>query len=132
MSHENSSRRRSGVVRLALASALALGALALPAPPRCPRASTGTRCRVERRAGDRQLDQRQHEPVRSGPRVVPDAEVDATLLLSGYAHMFTCSTARRWRRSSVPMGRISGEVTAVGTTLKQSTAGFATRCSSST
>jgi hypothetical protein len=56
--------------------------------------------------------------------VAPDAEVDATLLLSGYAHTFTLFERSAMGALIVPMGRISGEVTAAGSTLKQSTAGF--------
>ena len=50
MSHENSSRRRSGVVRLALASALALGALAAaPASAQVP-ARFASRSNVKKKA----------------------------------------------------------------------------------
>ena len=55
---------------------------------------------------------------------VPDAEVDATLLLSGYAHTFTLFDRSAMVAGLVPMGRLSGEITASGRTLKQSAAGF--------
>jgi len=55
---------------------------------------------------------------------VPDAEVDATLMLSGYAHTFTLFDRSAMVAGLVPMGRLSGEITASGRTLKQSAAGF--------
>jgi hypothetical protein len=55
---------------------------------------------------------------------VPDAEVDATLLLSGYARTFTWFDRSAMWAVLLPMGRLSGEITAPGTTSKQSAAGF--------
>ena len=40
--------------------------------------------------------------------VAPDAEVDATLLLSGYAHTFTWFDRSAMAALILPMGRISG------------------------
>jgi hypothetical protein len=54
----------------------------------------------------------------------PDAEVNATLLLSGYAHTFTLFDRSAMGALIVPMGHLSGDVTGSGTTLKQSAAGF--------
>jgi Putative MetA-pathway of phenol degradation len=56
--------------------------------------------------------------------VTPGANFDATMAIAGYAHTFTL-----WDRSAmaavlVPMGRISGELTAAGKTAKQSVSGF--------
>ena len=56
--------------------------------------------------------------------VTPGANFDATLVMMGYAHTFTL-----WDRSALaaiilPMGRISGEVTAAGRTTSQSASGF--------
>jgi hypothetical protein len=56
--------------------------------------------------------------------VSPDAQVDATMALGGYARTFTL-----WERSAlvavlVPMGRISGSGTIDGRTFTQSTNGF--------
>ena len=55
---------------------------------------------------------------------VPDAEVDATLLLSGYAHTFTLFDRSAMAALIVPMGRLSGEVSGTGGTAKQAAAGF--------
>jgi hypothetical protein len=54
----------------------------------------------------------------------PGAEFDATLVMAGYARTFAL-----WDRAGmvaviVPMGRISGEVLALGQTVKQSAHGF--------
>jgi hypothetical protein len=54
----------------------------------------------------------------------PDAEVDATLLLSGYAHTFTLFDRSAMGALIVPMGRLSGEVSGAGGTVKQSAGGF--------
>ena len=126
MSHENSSRMRSGVVRLALASALALGALA--APP-----------------ASAQVPARFYWHTLSGGNAVPvivnsisgntnpfdpahaasaDADVDATLMLSGYAHTFTLFDRSAMAALIVPMGRLSADVTVAGSTVKQSAGGF--------
>jgi len=56
--------------------------------------------------------------------VEPGGNVDATLIMAGYARTFTL-----WNRSAmaavlVPMGRISGQVTAAGKVVNQSASGF--------
>jgi len=126
MSHENSSRRRPGVVRLALASALALGALA--APPAS--AQVPARFYWKTLSGGNAVPvvvnsiSGNTNPFDPAHVVVPDAEVDATLLLSGYARTFTLFDRSAMGALIFPMGRIAGEVTASGRTLKESTAGF--------
>ena len=126
MSHENSSRRRSGVVRLALASALALGALAAPpASAQVPArfywhtlsGANAVPVVVNSISGNTNPFDPAHAPS-------PDAEVDATLLLSGYAHTFTLFDRSAMAALIVPMGRLSGEVSGTGGTAKQAAAGF--------
>jgi len=56
--------------------------------------------------------------------VTPGANVDATLVLAGYARTFTLFDRSAMAAIIVPMGRISGEVTAAGRTSSQSTSGF--------
>jgi hypothetical protein len=126
MSHENSSRRRSGVVRLALASALALGALAAPpASAQVPArfywhtlsGGNAVPVIVNSISGNTNPFDPAHAPA-------PDAEVDATLLLSGYARTFTLFDRSAMGALLVPMGRLSGEVSGTFGTAKQSAAGF--------
>ena len=56
--------------------------------------------------------------------VTPGGSVDATIALAGYARTFTLFDRSAMAAIIVPMGRISGEVTAAGRTFKQSTSGF--------
>ena len=56
--------------------------------------------------------------------VSSDAEVDATLVLAGYARTFTLFDRSALGAVLVPMGRISGEATVAGKTLKQSAHGY--------
>ena len=64
--------------------------------------------------------------TRSIPRTswYQDAEVNATLLLSGYARTFTWFDRSAMVAVIAPMGRLSGEVTASGSTVKQAAQGF--------
>jgi hypothetical protein len=126
MSHEDSSRRRSGVVRLALASALALGALA--APPAS--AQVPARFYWHTLSGGNAVPvivnsiSGNTNPFDPAHVVAPDAEIDATLLLSGYARTFTWFDRSAMWAVLLPMGRLSNDVTGSGTTLKQSATGF--------
>ncbi len=56
--------------------------------------------------------------------VTPGANFDATLALAGYAHTFSLFDRATMAAIILPMGRISGEVTAAGKTFNQSTNGF--------
>jgi len=56
--------------------------------------------------------------------VTPGASFDATLTMAGYAHTFTLLDRSAMAALILPMGRISGEVTAAGKTSTQSTKGF--------
>jgi hypothetical protein len=56
--------------------------------------------------------------------VSSDAEVDATLALGGYARTFTLFDRSALGAVLVPMGRISGEATVAGRTVKQSAHGY--------
>jgi hypothetical protein len=127
MSHQNPSRKRPGIILIALASALALGAFAaLPASAQVPARfywktlsdANAVPVIVNSISGNTNPFDPAHTPVSI------DAQVDATMALGGYARTFTL-----WERSAlvavlVPMGRISGSGTIDGRTFTQSTNGF--------
>jgi hypothetical protein len=50
--------------------------------------------------------------------------IDATMALAGYAHTFTLADRSAMAAILLPMGRVSGEVTAAGKTSNQSSQGF--------
>jgi len=54
----------------------------------------------------------------------PGANFDATLALAGYARIFTLADRSAMAAVLLPMGRISGDVTVAGETVKQSAKGF--------
>jgi hypothetical protein len=56
--------------------------------------------------------------------VTSGANFDATMALAGYAHTFTLLDHSAMAALILPMGRISGEVSAAGKTSTQSTKGF--------
>ena len=56
--------------------------------------------------------------------VTPGADFDANLAIAGYAHTFTLFDRSAMAALLVPMGRISGDVTAAGRTFNQSASGF--------
>ena len=56
--------------------------------------------------------------------VTPGANFDATLALAGYARTFSLFDRASLAAIILPMGRISGELTAAGKTFNQSTNGF--------
>ena len=56
--------------------------------------------------------------------VAPGANVDATLAMAGYARTFTLLDRSAMAAIIVPMGRVSGEITAAGKSFNQSTNGF--------
>jgi len=63
-------------------------------------------------------------PFDPSNRVTPGANFNAALALPGYAHTFALYDRSAMAAILLPMGRISGEVTAAGNTFLQSTAGF--------
>jgi hypothetical protein len=56
--------------------------------------------------------------------VMPGGSVDATLTTVGYARTFTLADRSAMAAILLPMGRISGEVTAAGRSFNQATSGF--------
>jgi hypothetical protein len=56
--------------------------------------------------------------------VAPGAKVDATMALTGYARTFTLLDRSAMAAIILPMGRVSGEITAAGKSFNQSTNGF--------
>jgi hypothetical protein len=56
--------------------------------------------------------------------VTPGAKIDATMAMTGYAHTFTLADRSAMAAILLPMGRLSGEVTAAGKTFNESTSGF--------
>jgi hypothetical protein len=56
--------------------------------------------------------------------VTPGASFDATMALIGYAHTFSLLDRSAIAAIILPMGRVSGDVTAAGKTVSQSASGF--------
>lgn len=63
-------------------------------------------------------------PFDSSLAVTPGADFDATLALAGYAHTFSLAERSAMVALILPMGRVSGDVTVFGETVKQSASGF--------
>jgi len=63
-------------------------------------------------------------PFDPSHQVTPGASFDATLAMMGYAHMFSVGDRAAMAAIILPMGRISGDVTAAGRTVSQSASGF--------
>jgi hypothetical protein len=126
MNDESRSRRRVARLPLALALVLALGALA-PAgataqvPPRfywkTLSGATAVPLIVNSISGNT-------NPFDPSHLVTPGANVDATLALPGYARTFTLGGRAALVAVIAPMGRISGEVTAGGGTVRETARGF--------
>jgi hypothetical protein len=126
MSHETPSRKRSGFVRLALASTLALGALApLPASAQVP-----ARFYWKSLSGANAFPlifnsiSGNTNPFDPAHIVVPGATVDGTLALAGYAHTFTLFDRAAMAAVLLPMGRLSGEIANADRTVSSSARGF--------
>ena len=126
MSHENSKRKRSGVVRLALASALALGALAaVPASAQMPArfywktlsGANAVPLIFNSISGNTNPFDPAHTPV-------PGSTFDGTIALAGYAHTFTLFDRAAMVAVLLEMGRLSGEVAEAGRTISSSARGF--------
>jgi hypothetical protein len=56
--------------------------------------------------------------------VTPGSEVEATVTMMGYARTFSLFDRSTMAAVLLPMGRLSGEVTAAGKTVKESASGF--------
>ena len=56
--------------------------------------------------------------------VAPGSSIDATVAIAGYARTFAMFDRAAMAAILLPMGRISGDVTAAGRTFSQSTSGF--------
>jgi hypothetical protein len=126
MSHQNPSRKRPGIVRLALASALALGAFAaLPASAQVPArfywkslsGGNAVPLIVNSMSGNT-------NPFDPAHTVNSGVNFDATLSMVGYAHTFSLFDRAAMAAVILPMGRISGEAIANGQTVGQPTSGF--------
>jgi len=63
-------------------------------------------------------------PFDPSHQVTPGANFDATLAMMGYAHTFALGDRSAMAAIILPMGRISGDVTAAGRTANQSASGF--------
>lgn len=126
MSHEIPSRKRSGIVRLALASTLALGALApLPASAQVP-----ARFYWDSLAGGNAVPlivnsmSGNTNPFDPSHLVTPGSTMDGTLALAGYAHTFALFDRSAMAAVIFPMGRLSGDVTTKSGTVGESARGF--------
>ena len=126
MSHETPSKKRSGFVRLALASTLALGALApLPASAQVPARfywktlsdANAFPLIVNSMSGNT-------NPFDPAHLVFPGGSVDGTLALAGYARTFTLFDRSAMAAVLLPMGRLSGDVVVAGRTVGASARGF--------
>ncbi|HYN42092.1 MAG TPA: transporter [Thermoanaerobaculia bacterium] len=126
MSHETPSRKRSGIVRLALASTLALGAFgSLPASAQVP-----GRFYWKTLSGANAVPlifnsiSGNTNPFDPAHLVVPGATVDGTLALVGYARTFTLFDRAAMAAVLLPMGRLSGEITNADRKASSSARGF--------
>ena len=126
MSDTSSSMRRAGWVALALASVFVIGALcasqaSAQVPPRFYwKTLSGVNAIpviVNSMSGNT-------NPFDPAHIVAPGANLDATLAIGGYARMFTLLDRAAMAAVLLPMGRISGEVSAAGRTINSSARGF--------
>jgi hypothetical protein len=63
-------------------------------------------------------------PFDPGQAVVPGADFDGTVAITGYAHNFSLFNRSAQAALLLPMGRVSGDVTLAGKTVNQSANGF--------
>ena len=126
MNDESSSRRSVRRLALALASVLVIGALwpsqaSAQVPPRFYwKTLSGTNAVpviVNSMSGNT-------NPFDPAHLVAPGANLDATLAIGGYARMFTLLDRAAMAAVLLPMGRISGEVSAADQTINSSARGF--------
>lgn len=126
MRNESVSRKRSARSALALLALLALGAFgAQPVSAQVPArfywktlsGGNAVPVIVNSISGNT-------NPFDPSLQVSPDAEIDATLALAGYARTFTLFGRSAMAAGLVPMGRISGDVVVAGQTVGESARGF--------
>jgi hypothetical protein len=126
MHDESGSRRKVARLALALASVVALGALA-PArasaqvPPRFYWKTLSGANAVPLIANSLSGNTNPFDPSHL---VTPGANVDAALALFGYARTFTLANRAALFAVIEPMGRLSGQVTAGSATVNQTARGF--------
>jgi len=126
MKNEGTRKKQSSWSRLVVASLLAAGAL-LPslAQAQVPGRfywkgltdANGVPLIVNSLTGN-------SNPFDPSHQVTPGASFDATLAMMGYAHTFAVGDRSAMAAIILPMGRISGDVTAAGRTANQSASGF--------
>jgi hypothetical protein len=126
MNDHTVSQTRVAPLRLALAWALAMGALCPPqasaqVPPRFYWKTLSGANAVPLIVNSMSGNTNPFDPAHV---VTPGANIDATLAIAGYARTFTLFDRAALAAVIVPMGRISGEVTAAGRTVSQSSRGF--------
>jgi len=123
MSFENGSQGRRA---LALCTVLLLGALcALPAAAQVPArfywkslsGGSAVPVIVNSMSGNT-------NPFDPAHRVSPEADIDATLALAGYARTFTLFGRSAMAAGLLPMGRISSDFAVAGQTFSESTRGY--------
>jgi hypothetical protein len=56
--------------------------------------------------------------------IAPGSDIDATMVIAGYAHTFAMFDRAAMAAILLPMGRVSGDVTTAGRTFSQSASGF--------
>ena len=126
MNDESSSGRRVAGLRFALASVLVLSALCtLRASAQVPARfywktlsdANAVPLIVNSMSGNT-------NPFDPAHIVAPGSSIDGTLALAGYAHTFSLFDRAAMAAALVPMGRLSGEVTAAGQTFSESARGF--------
>jgi len=124
MNDESSSRRRVVRLLLALASVLAMGALCAPPALAQPRfywktlsGANAVPLIYESMSGN-------VNPFDPALTLTPGANFEATLAMMGYARTFTWFDRAAMAAVILPMGRISGDVTAAGNTSNQQAHGF--------
>jgi hypothetical protein len=126
MKNDAGSMKPVARLRLVVAAALVLGALCpLPARAQVPArfywkslsGGNGMPLIFESLSGNT-------NPFDPSHTVTTGANFDATMALAGYAHTFTLLDRSAMAAVILPMGRISGEVSAAGKASSQSTRGF--------
>ena len=126
MSHENSLRESVARSMVALASVLAIGALFLPqasaqVPPRFYWKTLSGANAVPVIYNSISGNTNPFDPAHI---VAPGANIDATLAIGGYARTFTLFDRAALAAVLLPMGRISGQVTAGALSANQAARGF--------
>ena len=124
MSHQNPSRKRPGIVRLALASALVLGALCPPEAQAQARFYWKTLSGADAVPLILESLSGNTNPFDPSHTVMAGANVGSTLAYAGYAHTFTLYDRSAMAAVILPMGRMAGDVSLRGEFVSRSTSGF--------